>query len=323
MRAIPPTLGLTTEQTRDLLALAGRAPSLHNTQPWRFTPHPDVLEVHADPQRRLPHTDPDDRELRLACGAAVLNLRLALQQHGLRPQTTLLPHGPDSTTLAAIHTAGQIAAPTDTALYRAITQRRTTRKPFRPEPVPTTDLHALRAAADTEHATLHPIDRDQRAPLLRLARHAHHTQQDDPGIRTEFATWTGRDPTTADGVPATSTGPRPEPQDEWVLRDFSRGNAGTRTPGKDFEDDPLIAVLTTTDTGHKADLRAGQAMQRTLLQATARGLATSFLSQIVEDPTTRQQLHDLLGAPPAAVLRIGYGPPVPATPRRDPTDLLT
>jgi hypothetical protein len=66
-------------------------------------------------------------------------------------------------------------------------------------------------------------------------------------------------------------------------------------------------------------------LQRVLLTAAAAGLDVSFLSQIVEVTQTREELHGLIGATqwPQAVLRIGYGWPVVATPRRETRDLLT
>ena len=68
---IPAALGLPPEAVTAVLEAAGRAPSVHNTQPWAFRVAPDVIELHSDPARRLPVADPDDRELRLACGAAL------------------------------------------------------------------------------------------------------------------------------------------------------------------------------------------------------------------------------------------------------------
>jgi hypothetical protein len=73
-----------------------------------------------------------------------------------------------------------------------------------------------------------------------------------------------------------------------------------------------------------ADLQAGQALQRVLLAATAFGLAVSPLAQVVEVPETREQLRRLVRSarPPQAVLRIGRGRRVPATPRRRVVELL-
>jgi hypothetical protein len=87
---------------------------------------------------------------------------------------------------------------------------------------------------------------------------------------------------------------------------------------RSFEQDPLVAMLTTHGDAVRDHLLAGQAMQRVLLTATAVGLSSSFLSQPVEVPLTRAALRMLLDAPghPQTVLRIGYGNPAAPTPRR-------
>ena len=82
MTQIPGTLGLTSEQVDGLLTTAGRASSLHNSRPWRFRVTPRLIELYADPERTLPVADPDGREQRMACGAALFNLRLALHGYG-------------------------------------------------------------------------------------------------------------------------------------------------------------------------------------------------------------------------------------------------
>src|SRR5258706_15552931 len=91
MEPVPAAIGLTGEQIAEVLTAAARAPSLHNTQPWRFRLTPDTIELFADPARALGVVDPDGVELRIACGAALFNLRLALAGLGVRPIVTVLP----------------------------------------------------------------------------------------------------------------------------------------------------------------------------------------------------------------------------------------
>jgi hypothetical protein len=103
MTTVPGALGLTPAQVADVLRAAGRAPSLHNSQPWLFRVTDDVIELHADPDRRLPATDPQDRELRLACGAALFNLRIAVHGFGVRPRVTVLPDRDRPGLVALVH----------------------------------------------------------------------------------------------------------------------------------------------------------------------------------------------------------------------------
>lgn len=313
-------------QVLDALRSAGLAPSAHNTQPWRFRVTDGAFEVWADPSRRLPVADPGDRQLRIACAAALFNLRVAVQQAGRVPHVTLLPDPGRRLLLGRVRLAAAAAPdPLTRALAAAIPRRRSNRRPFRPEPVPAALRAALRSAVHAEHAHLLIVeDRDQRRTLRELVHAAHCAQQVDPAFRAELAAWTGHAGLRSDGVPAALGGPRPEPQDEWVLRDFSGGSAGPRVAGKDFEPHPLIAVLCSPADSPLDQLRSGQALQRLLLTATANGLVSSLLSQPVEQPAQRRELRRLLHDSwwPQMVLRIGYGSPTPPSPRRPVEDTL-
>jgi hypothetical protein len=262
----------------------------------------------------------------MACGAALFNLRLALHDHRIRPTVTLLPDRDRPELLAVVRHGGmKEPTPEQTRLLRAVPAWRTNRHPFRAETVAAPEKYALRRAALDEGAWLHVVDEhEQRAALRAIALRAHRLQTADPAYQTELAAWSARSTDQSDGVPTRAGGALPEPQDAWVLRDFTGGTGRSRVPGKDFEPEPLIAVLTSHLSGTMAEVQVGQALQRVLLTATADGLAASFLSHVVEVAGTREELRRLIGGtrPPQAVLRIGYGWPVVATPRREPGDLL-
>ena len=322
---ITPVRNLTSQQVHSVLEAAIAAPSLHNSQPWRFRCTPDAIELQADTTRTLPAADPDNRELVLGCGAALLNLRLAIRAQGSYPDAGLCPDPHRPELLAIVRPQGQLRpTPADRELAAAIPRRRTNRRPFLPAEVPEPLRRQLRRAAETEHAWLAELPAHQLPMLRALGDHAHELQQRNPEFLAEWANWTGRNESGVDGVPARNGGPLPEPQDEWVVRDFSGGQAKPRVPGKDFEGRPMIAVVGSFHDEPLARLQAGQAMQRVLLTATAHGLAVSFLSHLVEVRQTRLELRTLIGGGiwPQTVLRIGYGTPVPATPRRSVEDVL-
>jgi hypothetical protein len=326
MTDVPAALGLSPRDTAAVLETAGLAPSVHNTQPWAFCLKPEVIELHADPARRLPVADGHDRELRIACGAALFNLRLALHGRGVRPDVTRFPDRGRPGLIADVRRGGTAPIGPETIhLLAAVGRRRTNRHPFSEMPVASPQQQELCRAADIEGSTLHLVhDPDRRRRLSELARRAHRTQMADPAFRAELAAWTGTPAERHDGVPVSASGPLPAPQDRWVLRDFTAGTGRDRVPGKDFEDEPLIAVLTATLSGALGDVQAGEALQRVLLTATVEGLAVSFLSQLVEVPDVRDAVERLVGTirPPAVVLRIGYGWPTTRTLRRPVADLL-
>ena len=299
------------------------APSLHNSQPWRLECNANSCELHADHARELPAADPDHREMMLACGAALLNLRLAIRALGVAADVRLLPDPSRPTLLAVIRPQGATQATAeDQKLAAAIFRRHTNRRPFLDRAVPQSLWGALRQAARSEQGWLAMVPPVKQSALRGLMDSAHRTQRADPRFVDEWRKWTGRSADSVDGVAVASSGIVPEPQDLWMKRDFSGGQGRFRVAGKDFESDPLVAVIGSFDDLPLAQLRAGQAMQRVLLTATVEGLSASFLSQVVEVPQTRRQLRTLIGGGlwPQTVLRLGYGPSAPASRRRSTSD---
>ena len=72
-----------TETTADIgviaraVELACRAPSLHNSQPWRWVASNTLVDLHADPQRVVRSHDSSGREALIGCGAALDLFRAA------------------------------------------------------------------------------------------------------------------------------------------------------------------------------------------------------------------------------------------------------
>lgn len=317
------TLGLDAEQVETLLAAATRAPSLHNSQPWRFGLRADAIELYADPERRLQVADPSGRELRISCGAALYNLRLGLLGLGIRPLVSVLPTDDDDLIAVVRHGGIKALTPEMRSLREAIFRRRTNRRPFTDAAVPAPARHAMSRAAVDEGAWLHLVtDPEQLHALGVMAREAHTRQVTDPAFRAELEAWTGHTDGRLDGVPARAGGPLPAPNQTWVTRDFTGGRA---TDAAVFEADPLIGVLSVHSDGAHEEIRAGQALQRVLLTATVHGLSVSFLSQLVELTDIRERMRRLISGtrPPLIAMRIGHGLPVSDAPRRAVEDVVT
>ncbi|GAA2405293.1 nitroreductase [Streptomyces glaucosporus] len=320
---------LTEERAADLVHDATTAPSLHNAQPWRFRclRNERTFEIRADPGRGLPHTDPDARGLHIGCGAAVLNLRVAAAHAGWRPKTRLLPDPRDPALLATVHLAEPDGGGGDlAALYPAVRRRHTSRRPYAGTRIPEDVRSALSRAARREGALLDfPGPRHLRW-VLELTGEADARNRTDPGRREDLERWTRTGPGAAgpagDGVPAPAFGPRGH--DGAPVRDF----AGTRRmpdrESADFERAPQLALLSTLRDRPEDWLRAGQAMERVLLAATSEGLAGAPATQALEWPDLRWPLRDPVSGKGLVqmVLRLGYGPPGPQTPRRALSEVL-
>jgi len=308
----------------ECLRAAVAAPSIHNTQPWRFRLRGDIIDVFADRRRQLTTIDSHGREMFVSVGAAVFNLRLALRAQGRDPRVRLVPDPAEPDMAARVTIDRASPAPRSAkVLAEAIGRRHTNRRPFADKPLPYGTMEELTGAATAEHATLLPVDPALRAGVLSLTRTAENRMRTDPRYRAELAAWTtpggiGR----RDGVPRQAFGPR-DTDSALPLRDFALGH-GTPTATVAFEPEPTLILLFTAGDAPADWLRAGAALQRVLLTATVRGLAATPLSQLLEVPKLRALLADsATGQVVQTVLRIGY-PTTPAlpTPRRPLAEVL-
>ncbi|WBB72030.1 nitroreductase family protein [Micromonospora sp. WMMD1128] len=315
-------MGYTVRQLRGAVADAVRAPSLHNTQPWRFRLRDGGIEVTVDPRRALPATDPTGWGARVACGAALFNLRLALAVAGTPATVRLRPYPTDPDVVARLEPdVPRRPTPTEQSLHGAIARRFSNRAPFWPDPVPAEARWRLGEAARAEQCWLElVIGASAVNALAEVARSAHRVLERDPAYVAERVDWMRSEP-APDGVPAAAGGPQSEPQDLLPQRGFGGRN---RAPGRDFEPEPLVAVLGTPGNTGTDQVVAGQALQRVLLTATDAGLGASLLSQPIEVPAAREALRLSLGrfGTPQMVMRIGYGQPGRATPRRPVDEVL-
>ncbi|MET0494624.1 MAG: nitroreductase family protein [Actinoplanes sp.] len=296
-----------------------RAPSLHNSQPWRFRLHDGVIEVLADRNRQLAVADSTGWAVRLACGAATLNARLALAAQGTPAEVLLRPYGD----LIATLTPGRPRPPTygERDLAATIPRRSSHRRPFWPDPVPSETRVRLIEAAREEGCRLELlVGTTALTGFAEIARSADRVLRRDPLYQAEMHGWTHAD-AAPDGVPVSAGAPSAEPQDLLPQRAYGDRE---RAPGRDFEPEPLVAVLATEADRPVDQIRAGQALQRVLLTATDAGLAASMLSQPIEVPAAREQLRRSLGraGAPQLALRLGYGQVGGPSPRRGVADVL-
>jgi nitroreductase len=303
----------------DCVRIATAAPSLHNSQPWRFRITADGVDVYTDSGRRLDVLDPAGRELLISVGAALFTLRLAIRRKGYRPVFALFPDAEDASLVARV-TVGRPAASTPAveALSAAVAHRHTNRWPFAQTAVPAVALSHLRDAARREGTALTVAAPAARDAIVRLSQVADRRLQTRAGYRAERSRWTV--PGRRDGVPRTAVGPW-DALETIPVRDF--GLLPSQSAAGAFEPYPTLLVLATEGDGRTEWVAAGQALQRVLLAATWQNLATTPISQPVEVPSIRRLLSATAEDRWAQmIIRVGYGRQAAATPRRPLSEVL-
>ncbi|WP_020524762.1 Acg family FMN-binding oxidoreductase [Catelliglobosispora koreensis] len=310
------------QAARDALA----APSIYNTQPWRWNVTAEGLELWADLDRHLKVTDADGRQLMISCGCALHHAVVALAASGWQPVVRRLPD-PGRRHLAADINVMPLAAPAaqDIAMYGAMRQRHTDRRAFTAEPVPARVLSGLAAAAERQGAHLYFVTTSQLGALREAAQVAEVAHQADPAYRAELAAWAHRPPQAGDGIaPGTAVDPSMRRVPVRVFGPLGFG----RSAGLEHDAGASYGIV-FTDTDERVDcIRAGEALSAVLLTAVSSGLATAPVSDVIEVPRSRRLLQGLLagGGYPQIAVRIGYSPKEEISgvaPRRDPDSVIT
>jgi nitroreductase len=271
---------------RAAVALAGRAPSIRNSQPWLWTMREMTLRLSAARRRWLPATDPAGRDLLLSCGAALHHAQVAFAALGWSSHAHRAPNEQDPEHLASLDFSP--AAPTEheLALCAAIETRRSDRRPYSGPAVAQDDLQRIMAAAQRPGVGVDRIDAGaDRSALHDLVRRAMQDRTGDPAWRIERRLW------------AVHAAPP----------DVELGE---------------IVLLSTENDQVASCLCAGEAASALMLEATVAGLSTCVVSLVTEVAATREQLRrQFLTGPlqPQLLVRIGRLPvgsdPLPATPR--------
>lgn len=312
------------EQLRDIVSRATAAPSIHNTQPWRFRIGTDRLDLFADPSRALNVVDPTGRQLVLSCGAALEHAVLAVRAAGAHTAVAVLPDPADPDHLARLDIGeARPPEPLDQALVEAMPRRHTYRAAFDRLPVPAELVSALTRGTAELGVRLHALaDRDDLVVASVLLDRADQLETSDPAYREELAHWRRdeADTNADDGVLDSAMAPV-GPRTSLAMRDFGGDPADTRGRSEDAPvERPLVIILSTESDGRAAWLVAGRAMGWVLLRAAVDGVQASPLGQVLDVPATRAMLgRDLrLLGHPQMILRMGYplDPALPPTRRR-------
>jgi len=324
---MPDTL-MDTDVLTAALQLACRAPSLHNSQPWKWVVEESGLHLYVDHSRIFYSADKSGREAHISCGAALDHLRVAMAAAGWTADVDRFPN-PDNVDHLASLDFSPMSLVTDGHRRRAdaILHRRTDRLPFAAPRNWDAIQPDLRAAVDAAAVYLDVIADESRPELARASQLTESLRLYDSSYHTELDWWTGHFE-NSDGIPRSSLLSAAESERVDVGRPFPVSAHNERRAGTGQDQSKVLVLSTDEDTRDDA-LRCGEALSAVLLECTLAGMATCTLSHLTELQSSRHLIGTLTGraAMPQLLIRVGeaevHGELPPVTPRRPLREVLT
>ena len=314
---------------RDAVMLACRAPSLHNSQPWRWVADGAVLHLFADRTRLMLATDSTGREVILSCGAVLDHLRVAMAAVGWDTAVERFPdpHNPDYLAKLAFSPMQESLTGAHRPWVDAILARRTDRLPFAAPTDWATLEPALRLAILRHHVMLDVVLEDARPQLAEVSRLTEALRRYDPSYQSELRWWVSPYELD-DGVPQSALVSAWEARGVDVARAFPPAKRGDRRV-EVGDDHSKIIVLSTHNEDARLDvLRCGEALSTVLLECTLAGMATCTLTHMTEVAPSRDIIRLLTrqAGLPQLLIRVGSPPAIkqnlPPTPRRPLSEVL-
>jgi nitroreductase len=318
---------LDTQTLKNAVQLACRAPSVHNSQPWRWVAEDGALRLFVDRDRTVPGTDPSGREAIISCGAVLDHLRVAMLAAGRRAEIERFPNPNDPDHLATIEFSSVehvTRAQRDRA--NAILERRTDRLPMGQPTYWSLFEPVLRSTFDQSLVALDVLADEKRPRLVQASQLTEALRRDDASYHAELEWWTSPFASN-EGVPPSALLSEKENGRVDVAREFPVRSHEDRRPEVAVDWSKILVLSTPEDT--RADvLRCGEALSTVLLECTMAFLATCTLTHLIELDESREIVRGLLddGGQPQVLIRAGIAPPMeavpPPTPRRPPDDVL-
>lgn len=304
---------------------AGHAPSIHNTQPWRWRLSGDAMDLFAERSRMLEVTDPDGHLAILSCGTALHHARLALAAQGWRAGVTRLPDPaePDHLARLSVDEPAPVGPETERRAQN-IELRHTERGPLTGDPIGPDELRAITEAVESQSIHVHVLRSEQVYSLATATSHAQAVEAAEVEWQEELKRWTGGARDDGTGVPDAVI-PQAPAATPVPGRDF--GHPGDLPVGAGHDRPAVFAVLYGSGDDPIDWLRAGEALSALWLIATEIGVSVLPLSAAMEVVDSRETVRALLSGLgyPYLVVRLGHqaaGDPAAAHTPRLPVDQI-
>lgn len=310
-----------------MIEYASKAPSGHNTQPWRFALTGDGMVILPKFEVALPVVDADNRELFISLGCALENLLISARHFGYKARVVgCNPEGIEIRCVRDENVAKE-------HLFYQIEKRQTNRSIYDGRKLSGEVLGLFESLPAEDNIRLYsaPVGSAFADSLTGYIIKGNEVQMNDRAFKRELLSWMRFNAKqingTNDGLSYKVFGnpPLPRIMAKPIVRCFLKAAVQNKTDGEKIKSSSHLILFTTRSNTFMEWIGLGRTLQRFLLKTTEAGVACAYLNQPCEVYALAAEMRDLLPINreyPTLILRIGYAKPVPYSPRKNVRELL-
>nr|WP_256219004.1 nitroreductase [Prevotella aff. ruminicola Tc2-24] len=298
-----------------------KAPSGHNTQPWKFKINDHSIDIYPDYGKALPVVDPDNRELFVSLGCATENLCVAASVKGYRSEVSVADDGVIHINLQRDTTI------TPSPLFPQIVLRQTNRTVYDGTIIPSDSVSTLQTLKKEPSVDVRFFRNGSHEfnMIADLIFAGNSRQMDDKQFLTELKYWMRynkrHSDDTQDGLSYAVFGAPNLPRfiSQPVMGMFLNAKQQNKGDRKKVASASHLVLFTTADNTIPQWVALGRTLERYLLRMTAMNIAIGYMNQPNEVKDLALTMTTALGLGsqyPTVLIRVGYGKRTPYSQRR-------
>ena len=310
-----------------IASYASKAPSGHNTQPWKFHITDSTITVLPNLDVALPVVDKNNRELFISLGCAVENLCIAASYFGY---TT---HIIECSIEAIVLELTKNDLTIEDSLFHQIEKRQTNRNIYNGNKISDGILQQLQSIPKENGIQFYftEINTPFANTITQYIMKGNEIQMADIAFKNELLSWMRFNKkqveATHNGLSYLVFGNPPLPRilARPIVSLFLKPNAQNKSDRKKIDSSSHFVVCTTQQDTIEEWINLGRTLQRFLLKATEIGISYAFLNQPCEVAVLAFDLRGKLPVNkeyPTLIMRIGYAKQIPYSPRKEIETLL-
>lgn len=308
-----------------LVEYAIKAPSGHNTQPWKFENIDTGIIIHPDFKRALPVVDTENYELYISLGCALENLLITAKKKGYNCQVKY----PENTTGSIVIdiTKDNSGKDTHDILFNEITKRQVTKNKYNDKPLSDEVLQQLSSCFNFEGVLLRILNSKKNyETIIPLIIEANNLQFNNKEFFNELVHWIRFSKNEAekkkDGIWSATMGMPGLGKffGGLVMKNFVTAKSEEKRLIDLLDYSQGLAIFISDANNAEAWVKIGQAFQRFGLTAAHLGVSHAHLNMPCEELVVRLKLAKVLGLEnkyPLLLIRYGYAEKMPYSYRRN------